>query len=523
MSPWPIFQTAHASDNLVPQPYSTQQQITPANYPGGVTVASVDEVKVTAAGGAGQFRHSAGVTSDQACVSFTQAPCDLTSRSYTDNSITYGYSGAAACANNSENYCVESITIKKNGKTVNLKPVSEIPVTSGSFTGDPSNGVPGSGSTATIWVDDSTSELYSSSATLAFSFDASGKMVTYSTTTPFSLTIKRVAIKDQAKTSESNFAAAPCLFVLKESCFVDLVQDTISAISASVRLPLKLSGWFYGRMAGTTVKGSKTTSYVRYQFTGVPAAIPVFAKDIPKSKCVAGWCPDRLIVDALLGVNWEKSFGTGYSADKAKNAWQYLQPPTGVTPWQTFVQIADDTATAIRTAWSITFSNSLASISNTANCPNATDGVNGVLSSNAMIYSSFGPTLQNGSYFYRVAGLHFMPDGKTPALGTYELQIDSQLARCVFKLTKAPISATLSVIESDGTQSAVVGSSSERDGMFRIAMQGFHFSTPQLKVKISQGKPSSTIACVSLRSPAMTKFVTSTSPKCPSGYAKKSN
>lgn len=517
-------QSANSSEPLTPQPSAPQTNWTPWNYQDGVTQASVDELALLTTASAGQYRHDSGTFSDTACVSFTQAPCDAKNRAYSDTSSTYGSSFAADCLNSTDSFCVESLAVNTQGAAHNLKPLLNIPVKSNIFTGDLANGVPGSGTLAKIWKDETTSELYASSVMLAFSFDSAGKIIARNNTTvPFSMNIKHVALKDKATSLHKQFAVAPCVYSVGDSCFVDVLHDYSQSISASVRLPVKLTGWFYGRMIGTTVKSTQGSAYQRYQFTGAPVAISVFAKEIPKTKCAPDWCPDRLLVEALLGVNWEKSFGTGYMADKTKGAWQYLNPAQGLTPWRAFVHMTDDTASAVRSAWQISFSNTLASISNLGACPDASQGVNGVLSSNAMIYSSYGPSLQSGSFFYRVAGLHFMPDGKTPVTGTYELQIDSQLARCVFKLTRAPITATLSVVEENGKQSQVVGSSSESDGMFRIAMQGFHFSTPQLKAKVTQGKPQSTIACSLIKKSSVVKFVTATNPKCPTGYSKRNN
>lgn len=516
----PQMQSVNGSELLTPQPTATQANWTPFRHQDGVTQASVDEPPLPTTASAGQFRHDVSTFSDTACVSFTQAPCDEKNRAYSEASSTYGSSFAAACKTSIDNFCVESLAVNTQGASHNLKPLLNIPIMSNVFTGDPAHGVPGSGTLATIWKDESSSELYASSLMLQFSFDSAGKLVARNnTTTPFTFSVKRVALKDKVISLDKQFAVAPCVYSVEDSCFVDVLHDYSQSISASVRLPFKLTGWFYGRMIGTTVKAAQSSAYQRYQFTGAPVAIPVFAKEIPKTECVANWCPDRLMVEALLGVNWEKSFGTGFMADKTKGSWQYLTPAQGLTPWQAFVQMSDDTASDVRSAWQISFSNTLASISNLGSCPDASQGVNGVLSSNSMIYSSFGPSLQSGSFFYRVAGLHYMPDGKTPVAGTYELQIDSKLARCVFKLSKAPITATLSVIAENGTQSQVVGSSSERDGMFRIAMQGFHFSTPQLKAKIIQGKPQSTIACASIKQSSIVKFVKATNPKCPAGYS----
>lgn len=502
-----------------PQPNSNQISVSLFNYPDGFTVASVDEPMSVTGGGA--LRWEKNTKSYTNCSSFTVAPCDSANRAATDSSFTWGNAGLTACTTESDNFCLESINLGAQNSAKKLKPIQEIPVVRGRFDGDPKSGVPGSGSIATVWKDLESGDLYASSAVLSFSFDKLGTMGSMSTNYPFQLIIRRIAIKEEAKLANAAFEFSPCVFTFGETCYVELMHNEALPIEAQVRLPFKLSGWFYGRLMNTTISATKKSTHELYLFSGKPVQVPVFAKNIPKSQCIEGWCPDRLQVEAVLGVNWLKYFGTGYKANKTVGAWEYMEPKKDVSPWQAFVHMSKDTASDIRTAWSVSFSDSLTSIAHVTNCQDATGGINGVLTSNAMIYSSYGPTLEAGFFNYRVAGLHYKPDGITPTSGTYELQIDSKLARCIFKLSNLPISATLSVLTSNGRTTTVVGASSETKGMLRITMQGFNFSTPTLRAKIHQGAAKSTILCVSKKNKAVSKFVTGSKPACPAGYVKK--
>jgi hypothetical protein len=66
----------------------------------------------------------------------------------------------------------------------------------------------------------------------------------------------------------------------------------------------------------------------------------------------------------------------------------------------------------------------------------------------------------------------------------------------------------------------------ERDGWLYMSAKGFTFSSPTIKIKLSQGAvivpapmvKKSTITCVKGK---LIKKVTATNPKCPSGYKKK--
>jgi hypothetical protein len=147
----------------------------------------------------------------------------------------------------------------------------------------------------------------------------------------------------------------------------------------------------------------------------------------------------------------------------------------------------------------------------------------GVVSTNAMGYDGNPPKFSDGFLNYRVSGLHFAADGKTPNLGTYDLVLRSDAARCLYGFSNAPVSATVSIAGADGAQSVATTVVTEKDGWLKMKAAGFTFSEKQIKVKITQESRAiavkkSTITCVKGK---VTKKVTAASPKCPAGYKKK--
>ena len=90
-----------------------------------------------------------------------------------------------------------------------------------------------------------------------------------------------------------------------------------------------------------------------------------------------------------------------------------------------------------------------------------------------------------GTLDYKVLAPHSLPDG-TVFKGTYDLLISSTLARCIYKFTSAPIKATVSVVSDAGVTQIVTTSITERDSFIHLAANGFTFSNPTIKVKLSQ-------------------------------------
>ena len=117
-----------------------------------------------------------------------------------------------------------------------------------------------------------------------------------------------------------------------------------------------------------------------------------------------------------------------------------------------------------------------------------------------------------------MASAHLLPNGEV-FQGTYKLLIQSALARCLYGFTSAPISASISIINSDGTSTIATTALSERNGYISLAAQGFTFSNPTLRVKLTQKKSQVyTITCIKGKA---SKKVTAVKPKCPTGFKKK--
>jgi len=154
-------------------------------------------------------------------------------------------------------------------------------------------------------------------------------------------------------------------------------------------------------------------------------------------------------------------------------------------------------------------------------CFTSTPGIKGIVSTNSTTYSQGPPVLSNGSLNYQVSSTHYMPDGTTPFKGTYNLVMRSDVARCLYGFSSAPISASISVISADGSNDVATTVAGEKDGWLSLSANNFEFSAPVIEVKLSQAGSAPkkvTITCVKGKS---SKSVSGVSPVCPSGYKRK--
>ena len=178
-------------------------------------------------------------------------------------------------------------------------------------------------------------------------------------------------------------------------------------------------------------------------------------------------------------------------------------------------------------------------------CSTSANSLIGMVTTNSMIYDPGPPSFDslNGSLNYKVTSPHFDSRGEV-ASGNYDLLMRSDIARCIYRFSNAPIRGTVEITSDDGNNKVATTSVNENDGWLHMSANNFTFSSPTIKVKLSQDAPakvtnqsgaiaptsiqpatvekskivSKTITCVKGKT---VKKVLGANPKCPVGYKTK--
>ncbi|MEY4945083.1 MAG: hypothetical protein RL384_1027 [Actinomycetota bacterium] len=281
----------------------------------------------------------------------------------------------------------------------------------------------------------------------------------------------------------------------------DYVEGT--KVRLTIKVPSSLGGWFSGRMKDPQISVEAASPEVsRLVVAAEPVVIPQLAYAKKKSE-----------------IKVEKTFNIGRGGTGQGEFWGVTSGGPGGEDVFKFINLyreaMRDTAVGTITAW-----NMMTIAGNNGNyCLNDKSKVLGIVTTNAMGYDTGSPTFSGGFLNYKVGGLHFMPDGKTEVQGTYDLVMRSETARCLYGFTKAPISATVSVVGGDNAPVATT-IVRESNGWLKMAAYGFTFSEKTVRVKMTQ-KPApakTTITCVKGKT---VKKITAVGPKCPVGFKKK--
>jgi hypothetical protein len=145
---------------------------------------------------------------------------------------------------------------------------------------------------------------------------------------------------------------------------------------------------------------------------------------------------------------------------------------------------AEDSAAGMDYEWSV----KLMPQFNNHPCSPTDKGFLGIVSTNAPVIEDRFPSYSEGSLSYKVAGFHYGPDGETVNQGTYDLLMRSDVARCIYGYSNAPISATIAVVGEQGEENIATTIVSEKDGWLKLAAYGFTFSEKEIQVQLRQSQ-----------------------------------
>ena len=145
------------------------------------------------------------------------------------------------------------------------------------------------------------------------------------------------------------------------------------------------------------------------------------------------------------------------------------------------------------------------------NCSQKTQGLVGVVNTNALVYSAGVPVFDKnqGTLTYHVLSPHFQADGAV-AKGTYDLTLNSAVARCLYGFTSAPVKATISITSAAGVDEVATTILTEKDGFLNLNASGFTYSNPTINVKLTQDVPASVESPKPVVTPSAAPAVTST-------------
>jgi hypothetical protein len=316
-----------------------------------------------------------------------------------------------------------------------------------------------------------------------------------------------------------------CVYQVETTgCLVQHAFPTDFKYDLSIRLSKEPRAWLHGRITDPSISITTTNGSTTIKVEAQPTKVPIYSYGATWSALPPGiqnyWTE-------CLKVKECGFTGNSHSADPMQRYITDTLDQTGdvaIKTLKTFLSAASDQAAAVPSNWSY---RTLApwEMQSADRCFTSGDGVKGLVTTNSTTYSAGPPSFTNGTLNYVVASPHYSSDGSV-FKGNYNLVIKSDVARCLYGFSKAPINATISVTSADGTPEIATTVVGEKDGWLYLKANNFEFSAPTVQVKLTQDgfvapkapitTKSKTITCLKGK---LTKVVSTAI--CPAGYKKK--
>ena len=288
--------------------------------------------------------------------------------------------------------------------------------------------------------------------------------------------------------------------------------------------------WLHGRLIAPQVQISESNKGYLISIEAEPTRIPFLAGSGRISQ-----------LTPALQQRYQSIIETDKKDPKGVVGGDDLNPSRGyyvLNALKEWLEYLPDKAQAMPTAWSIrTIStNDISTAQFPTKCLDSEKGLAGLVTTNATAYSSGPPKFVSatGALEYEVAAPHFEKDGVSAFKGSYDLAIKSDVARCIYGFTNAPVQATVSVLNSTEEQKVVTTTFTESQGWINFSARNFEFSAPKIVVVMTQksaapaAKPGSSPSMAPAKATSRTitcrntkgtlKRVTGVKPSCPKGY-----
>ena len=276
-----------------------------------------------------------------------------------------------------------------------------------------------------------------------------------------------------------------CLVITDGYCFERREFDGEVRAKVVLKVPNEVTGWLFGRMKQPAISVETLDNETnRLSVEATSTYVPNLLGTVRKSEVLS----DKGI------LAWAQSFFTTGDGNlerrlAEKGAWGGSSSGTNklefVDWWGDRLKVygGSDLRFATSTRWMFGSSSGLAD----GPCFADKTKLTGLVTTNAPFYESGPPKFKDGSLSYVVAGPHHLADGVSLFKGVYDLAIRSEVARCIYGFSEAPLKAEVSVVAASGDiQDVATESMTERDGWIRLGAYNFTFSKPTIKVKFSQ-------------------------------------
>ena len=283
----------------------------------------------------------------------------------------------------------------------------------------------------------------------------------------------------------TRFNQITCAWEETDKCGLAVKFADGSSAEMTVRIPRELGGWFYGRLNAGDLKLSPiNTELNKVTISGKPATIPISSAQFEIFKSgnesylnfLTGGNQDYLqeLIDREAGPDEENGQGLA--------SWGQWDPKNGISEFTAYENLMGDTAKGEVEMWS---ADTMPYWETDNPCFADKTRVQGLLTTNAMVYQAGLPQFKSGQLTYQIAGLH-NDFNDEEFKGEYTLKMRADDARCLYGYSEGAIQPAVSVTDFSGVKASASTTVTESGGWLTIRATNFTFSKKKVVLTIKQ-------------------------------------
>lgn len=256
--------------------------------------------------------------------------------------------------------------------------------------------------------------------------------------------------------------------------------------SMTIRIPSQLGGWFHGRVAKADLDLNTYNSTLnRLVISAEDVDVPTAGASFPILDPAFSTYKEYFYSNDPIGLQQIRDKEAATPSESGLGSWGNWGADQGVDPFSVLEPLMGDTADGSVNMWQFA---TLPQSETESKCFANKNRIQGMISTNAMVYQAGLPGFGAQGFTYQVGGLHKDYSGQTTR-GSYSLIMRTEEARCLYGLGDSNFTSEVAVTDPSGANKSSQTSVADDGTWLRIWADEFTFSSPRISTRLMKVAP----------------------------------
>jgi len=274
-----------------------------------------------------------------------------------------------------------------------------------------------------------------------------------------------------------------------DSCGIAVQFADGSRTSMTIRIPSQLGGWFHGRVAKADLDLNTYNSTLnRLVISAEDVDVPTAGASFPILDPAFSSYRNHFYANdptGLQDIEIREGSDPSDNSDRGLGSWGQWDAGWSVEPFTVMEPLMGDTADGSVNMWQF---GTLPSSETSNECFANRNRIQGMISTNAMVYQAGLPSFGSAGFTYQVGGLRKDHSGQITK-GSYSLIMRTEEARCLYGLGDSKFTSEVAVTDPSGANKASQTSVDDDGTWLRIWADDFTFSSPKISTRLMKVSP----------------------------------